>query len=205
MKTAVKEYNTAAANYDSNIKEIDAKEVLEYVYIGQFDILRSSRRQVTTKPWARPAEREALVSFYKLQRAHEEISRLNVEIMRLKTYMRDYTLDAERILSTLEKENQLLGHQVSKRHRLQSSFNTTHHHRLAMLEMDEQFSGSCNPGLALHLSRAPLRTGESDPLSVELGNHGFDSSDMYISDSDSNTDEELAALASEALDIRHSS
>lgn len=118
VKMAVKEYNLAAANFDSSIKEIDAKEVLEYVYIGQFDILRCSRRQITAKPWSRPAEREALISFFRLQRAREEIVRLEVEMRRLTTYMRDFKLHAERISSTLEEDNRLLAHQFKKRFRL---------------------------------------------------------------------------------------
>lgn len=201
VKTAVKEYNLAAANFDSSIKEIDAKEVLEYVYIGQFDILRCSRRQITAKPWSRPAEREALISFFRLQRAREEIVRLEVEMRRLTTYMRDFKLHAERISSTLEEDNRLLAHQFKKRFRLRASVDDAHFTRLVQLKFDYGLSGTLTPGIPLHLSQNPLTSRESGTSSPELGNHDFDPMNLYNSDSGSDTDEEAAALASEVLDI----
>lgn len=201
VKTAVKEYNVAAANFDSNIKEIDAKEVLEYVYIGQFDILRCSRRQVTSKPWTRPAEREALISYFRLQRAREEMERVKVEVKRLTTYMRDFKLHAERISSTLEEENRLLAHQFMKRCRHRTSLDNVHIARLMELKLNHGLTGLLTPGIPLHLSDNSHATREPELSSQELDNHDFNSMDPYNSDSGSNTDEEAVALASEAMDI----
>ncbi|KAF8197287.1 hypothetical protein K438DRAFT_1585303, partial [Mycena galopus ATCC 62051] len=41
------------------------------------------------RAWATPAARQLLDSYHKLQRAREEIPRLNIEIRRFVTYMKD--------------------------------------------------------------------------------------------------------------------
>lgn len=62
---------------------------MDYVCIGQFNILRNSRLNIQEKPWTRPVEREAITAYFKLARAREEIQRLKVEAKRLATQIRD--------------------------------------------------------------------------------------------------------------------
>ena len=90
IKTAVDEYNDAASKLDGSIKKLDVKDVLEFVFLGEFDILRSTRRRIIERPWAQRAERETMNIYFKLLRAEEEVRRLNIEIRRLITFISDY-------------------------------------------------------------------------------------------------------------------
>jgi hypothetical protein len=64
-------------------------EAVEYVFLSDFDLLRDTRQDIRKRPWATPAGHLAMDDYFKLLRAKEEILRLNIEIPRLATYMRD--------------------------------------------------------------------------------------------------------------------
>ncbi|KAF8519506.1 hypothetical protein BU17DRAFT_75910 [Hysterangium stoloniferum] len=80
IRTAVNNYNTAAACISPPRDPLD---------ITQFDLLRDGSQDIFHKPWIKAAEREASIAYFKIQRAHEEIQRLNIEISRLKTFICD--------------------------------------------------------------------------------------------------------------------
>ena len=53
------------------------------------DLLRDSRQDVRDRPWTKPASCVVIDHYFKLERAREEIQRLNVEITRVVTYIQD--------------------------------------------------------------------------------------------------------------------
>lgn len=53
--------------------KISWKDITDYSFLGEFDLLRYSREDVWSNDWTKPAYREATTKFFKLQRAHEEI------------------------------------------------------------------------------------------------------------------------------------
>ncbi|KAG6369425.1 hypothetical protein JVT61DRAFT_14862 [Boletus reticuloceps] len=55
--------------------------------LGEFSLLKISRSDVLSKPWAQPANREMLIKYFKVLRSKEEIIRLNVEIRRLAAWV----------------------------------------------------------------------------------------------------------------------
>jgi hypothetical protein len=86
--------------------------VVEFTFLADFDLLRDTRQDIRTRPWATPAARLAMDSYFKVLRAAEEVERLNVEIPRLTTFMRDeeaYLLAKETELSSTDP---VLAHQV---------------------------------------------------------------------------------------------
>ncbi|KAF7329329.1 hypothetical protein MKEN_00194100 [Mycena kentingensis (nom. inval.)] len=96
---------------------------------------------------AEPGAREAMDSHYKLLRAVEERLRLDVEIKRLVTYMRD----EERFLVHKEREMESKGLfaralQVRKLRMLQGRFSAVHMQRLQKLSKLPGFTGSILPG-----------------------------------------------------------
>lgn len=174
--------------------------MLDFVYIGQFDLLQCSRRQVTLKPWSRPAERETLLCYFKLQRAREEITRLDVEIKRMVTYIRDHRLTFNRILPEVEHANSALAYQLSKRYRHRRSLDLVHLQRFEKLKLKDGFTGSCVPGCR-KLSNPAFQVDTVNPGGVidnELDDHHLD---LSSDDSDQEVDQETAALASEVLDF----
>ena len=81
IKTALERYNVAAAAMCPPKPQLQWDQVVEYSFLSQFDLLRSdSREDISQRPWATPAGRLAMDLYFKVQRAHEEIQRLNVEI-----------------------------------------------------------------------------------------------------------------------------
>ncbi|KAJ7915783.1 hypothetical protein B0H13DRAFT_2231808 [Mycena leptocephala] len=89
IKTALDTFNKAAAALTPPRCELTWEEIVDYAFLADFDLLREGREDIRGEPWAQPAGRAAMDQHFKLLRADEEIARLNLEIPRLVTYMRD--------------------------------------------------------------------------------------------------------------------
>lgn len=87
VRAALDRYNAAAQEIDPPRPTLQWKDVVNYVFLSEFDLLRDARQDVRTRPWARPAGRMAMDLYFKIQRAKEEIDRLNIEIPRVITYI----------------------------------------------------------------------------------------------------------------------
>ncbi|KAJ6480191.1 hypothetical protein C8R45DRAFT_802259, partial [Mycena sanguinolenta] len=62
---------------------------IEYTFLSDFDLLRDPDRNATIRKWAEPATCQILDTYHKIHCAWEEIVRLNIEIKRFVTYIRD--------------------------------------------------------------------------------------------------------------------
>lgn len=101
IRAAIKTYNDAAKQAKRPILNPD--DVLQYSYIGQFDVLKDTRNAVTEKPWAVPANRIARDAWYRSERAKEEIIRAEVEVARLRSWVeKEEALFSERIKSVAD-------------------------------------------------------------------------------------------------------
>ncbi|KAG1784996.1 uncharacterized protein HD556DRAFT_1314605 [Suillus plorans] len=60
-------------------------EVVSYAWLGKFELLKSSRQEVLTKPWVSKANREVAGKYFRIVCVHEEIECLNVEISHLQS------------------------------------------------------------------------------------------------------------------------
>jgi hypothetical protein len=127
--------------------------VVEYAFLADFDLLRDSRQDVRDRPWTNPACRVVIDHHFKFERAHEEIQRLNIEIARVVTYIRD----EDKFLRSKEADIMLvnpgLAQQV-KIHRMERGrFNAQHMERFRKLASLPGFSGSIIPGTSTVLGR----------------------------------------------------
>lgn len=89
IQTAINVYNEAALALHPPCQTVNWEQVVEYSFLGEFDLLRDTREDVRLRKWATPANRLLMLQFFKLIRAEEELPRLHLEIRRLLTYMRD--------------------------------------------------------------------------------------------------------------------
>ncbi|KAJ7174442.1 hypothetical protein C8R46DRAFT_892382, partial [Mycena filopes] len=89
VKNALHRYNVAALALDPAPPQLSWDDVVEYVFLADFEFLRVTDGELNNKPWARPAARLAMTTYFKIVRAREEIVRLNVEIWRLVTWISD--------------------------------------------------------------------------------------------------------------------
>lgn len=58
-------------------------------FVEEFELLNDTRGDLRDKPWRQPLVREAMRIAHRLERAQEEVQRLNVEVRRLHTSIRD--------------------------------------------------------------------------------------------------------------------
>ena len=89
IRTSLLRYNLAAAELDPPCPPLGWEEVIEYAFLANFNLLQDTHQDIQTRPWANPAGRMAMDSYFKVLCAEEEIIHLNVEILRLATFMRD--------------------------------------------------------------------------------------------------------------------
>ncbi|KAJ6564784.1 hypothetical protein B0H19DRAFT_1209940 [Mycena capillaripes] len=154
IKAAIIRYNEAAEEMDPPMPTLDWKEVVEFAFLADFDLLRDARQDIRQEPWASPAGRAAMDQHFKLLRADEEIQRLNVEIRRLVTYMRDEQEFLAREEGRLREEgDNAIAHQVGLLRMERGRFTSVHMSRLGKLSKVPGFSGDIVPGVSLSRER----------------------------------------------------
>lgn len=89
IRRAVTAYNTAAASLSPPLPALDWTRVSQYGFLEEFNLLQGTHNDVREKLWASPVIRETIKLRRRLARAKEEIERLNVEVRRLHTSIRD--------------------------------------------------------------------------------------------------------------------
>ncbi|KAG6895281.1 hypothetical protein C0992_002165 [Termitomyces sp. T32_za158] len=89
IRTAVAAYNKAALALNPPKPTLDWSKVSHYTFLEDFAIIRDTNRDISDRPWAKVVIRELIKKDQKLQRAHEEIVRCNVEVRRLHTSIVD--------------------------------------------------------------------------------------------------------------------
>ncbi|KAJ7717541.1 hypothetical protein B0H16DRAFT_1666773 [Mycena metata] len=154
VKSALETYNTAAAALSPPRTPLTWDQIVDYAFLSDFDLLREGREDIRNEPWAQPGGRLAMDQHYKLLRADEEITRLNLEIRRFVTYMRDeeaFLLHHERRLRN--DGDEALAHQVWLQRRERARFNPVHMDRLVKLSKEPGFTASLLPGISINKER----------------------------------------------------
>ncbi|KAG6806224.1 hypothetical protein H0H92_012178 [Tricholoma furcatifolium] len=127
-------------------------EIVEYAFLADFDLLRDTRQDVKERAWARPSARLAMDQYFKIERAREEIYRLNIEIRRVVTHMRDeeaFLLAKERDIT---RTHTALAYQVRLYREERTRFYGLHRRRFKKLAANSRFTGSITPGAPINKS-----------------------------------------------------
>ncbi|KAJ7612229.1 hypothetical protein FB45DRAFT_1037148 [Roridomyces roridus] len=177
VRSAVDRYNAAAAAVIPPKAPLNIDQVLEYAFVADFDLLRHSIHDVEGKAWSRPAFRSVMNRYFRIQRAHEEIKRLDIEIQRFVTWMQDeraFLLAREAALRVtvgksedeVEADRVLAFHIAEYRNR-RGRFDALHMDRLQQLmrRFGGRFTGSLEPGKAINGVEADVS--DVDMLGVE--------------------------------------
>ncbi|KAI6146543.1 hypothetical protein EDD17DRAFT_1781187 [Pisolithus thermaeus] len=80
ISKAITQYNIQAGLLNPPQPPISWKDIMQYTFLGEFDLLWHAQDDVQEHIWAKPAVREATAKFFKLCHAKEEIARLNAEV-----------------------------------------------------------------------------------------------------------------------------
>ncbi|KAG2744797.1 hypothetical protein P692DRAFT_201882787, partial [Suillus brevipes Sb2] len=171
IRNAINRYNTHAAVLNPPRPKISWKDIVEYGFLGEFDLLRYSRDDVRNSDWSKPGHREATTKFFKLCRAREEITRLNVEVRRLCTAIHDEELMMTDVVQELLISDPQLACELQRQHRSRAAINAVHRYRLTRTANLAGFSGVRGIGVRVQ------RTGES----IDVGHRGMFCWSTYIS------------------------
>ena len=151
---------------------LDVQLVLSYASLGEFDLLRGSHRNILDKPWTCRAERDSMHMYFKLQRAKEELVRVQVEMRRLHVHVIESEAHQRALLDDLRGQDPLLAHQLQRRRRLRVAHCLRHLRRLEAVECRGDFEGTRDPAVHLNeyaLIRNALILEVGDALAVEGG------------------------------------
>jgi hypothetical protein len=175
--------------------------VVEYAFLADFDLLRDSHQDVRDRPWTNPACRVVIDHHFKLERAREEIQRLNVEIVRVVTYIRD----ENKFLRSKEADIMLvdpgLARQV-KIHRMERGrFNARHMERFRKLASLPGFSGSIIPGTSTELGGDVHDAMDVDDAAEDSCQGGVDDTAIVAEADDDDSDDDQEDEEIEAIVI----
>lgn len=155
IRSALDKYNAAAEVLYPDREPLKWDQVVEYAFLKDFDLLREGRQDISKRPWALPAGRLIMDQHFKIKRAREEIQRLNVEIPRVITYMRDEDLFLREKEAEVETADPALALQISIYRNERSRFTTLHMKRFTALSLTPGFTGSLEPGLRIQQPSPP--------------------------------------------------
>ncbi|KAG1770560.1 hypothetical protein EV702DRAFT_977992, partial [Suillus placidus] len=141
IRNAINCYNIQAAILNPPQQKISWKDIADYSFLGEFDLLRYSRTDIRSSDWATPAHQEVTTKYFKLCRAHEEITRLNVEVHRLRTAIHDKELHISTVTRDLLVSNPQLGNELQCQWRPCMAIYAVHSFRLDRIERLPRFSG----------------------------------------------------------------
>ena len=124
IRSATEAYNRAARALNPPRPSLDWSQVSHYTFLDEFNLLRNTRHDISTAPWANPVVREAIKKFLCVCRAREEINRCNIEVRRLFTLIYNENARFDTIITELDfNSNIILGatkEHCLRRHRVNS-------------------------------------------------------------------------------------
>lgn len=141
-------------------------------------------------------------AYFKLQRAKEEIYRLNIEIRRVITYIRDEDIFLRSQEVLVHATDPLLAHQIGLFRRERGRFNGEHVRRFAETAKLHGFTGSLIPGTSISTA-APHDS--SSPLQEAPNSHNLTipplAKDLQDLDDEEAGDEEEVAVCTDLYNI----
>lgn len=185
VQTALLNYNVAAQALIPPRAPLSWDNIMEYAFLADFDLLSDTHSDVRLKVWAKPASQVLMDQHFKMERAREEIMRLNVEIPRLTTYIHDeeaFLLQHEQ--SLLQSDPHLSQQLCFHRLKLIRS-NDLHIHRIQKLATLSGFCGTIAPGTALDnaaVQQADSHTRATPPVNSEMEEDDEDEIDQETTD-----------------------
>ncbi|KAJ7880232.1 hypothetical protein B0H14DRAFT_3082710 [Mycena olivaceomarginata] len=183
VRNAIDQYNAAAIALDPPLASLTWEQVVEYTFLADFDILRDTRADVQSQRWTRPAYRLVMDTYFKIERAREELVRLNIEICWAMTWIRDeghFLRGRESSLRSTEgktpeqaEEDLLLAVQMKLYREQRGQFDDDHRDNFRRLAKLKGFTGSISPGIAVETldgnndEEELTRPDESDDKGIE--------------------------------------
>jgi len=210
LKTRCKAIQRALAVYNAAAKTIDRppldwSAISQYGSLAEFELLRESRTDIRALPWADSANRQVAIYQLKLERAHEERIRLNIEIQWLLTSMRDEEGELSQHAEALNTLSPWLAAELKTMLARRVRLNDVHRARMQQIFILSSYNGAQVPGI--RAGQTMRDVGISD---LQMHNEGLDDSDtgeqdIYSPDEDDFIGDQLDSLVTylENLTLTH--
>lgn len=127
-------------------EKLDFKTIINYTFVSQFDLLRDSQQDIRSKLWSIASNRFLMDKLFERDRAREEITRLNVEIAQLRTWIRDEDQDFQAVILAVRESNRYLAAEIENRAQRRFWIHECLLGTLRMLERVPGFTGTRIPG-----------------------------------------------------------
>jgi hypothetical protein len=151
IQNAIARYNEAAQALSPPQDSLTWEEVIHMATIGDFDLLRNSHQDIRQLRWSDTEVRKEMSLFFGLERAKEEIERLNVEIRRLVTFMVDEDYDYQIAIAQAKKDqNFSFAKVIESRWKYATAINGSIARQIRKTSKLSGFSGSLEPGESEH-------------------------------------------------------
>ncbi|EIW73883.1 hypothetical protein CONPUDRAFT_68205 [Coniophora puteana RWD-64-598 SS2] len=164
IRNAITRYNAAAAAMNPPRPPLEWSKVSHYGFLDEFTLLRNTRQDITSRPWSKPVQREAMRSAFRVQRAQEEIERCNVEVRRLHTAIIDEETHFASVVARLRVEGSVLLTVTEDFCLRRSRVNRRLMDRITQIHELRGFSGEMTPG---------VRNGTADVRETTSGTASF--------------------------------
>jgi hypothetical protein len=160
IRSALDRYNHIAPSMNPPAPLLEWKQLMDYTFVSEFELLKHSHshQDITREPWAIPSNREMTTKYFKIVRAREEIVRVNIEVRRLHTSIRDEHIMYEQNITRLQESSPLLAAEIQNQYATRRRINTTHILRIGAIEALPGFSGICGPGIRCGASVNEIET-----------------------------------------------
>lgn len=182
IRSALSKYNSLAAQMVPPAPTLEWKDVVNYTFISEFDLLHHSRTQtdVTNKPWTVPYNREVAVKYWKIRGAFDEIKRLNVEARRLYTHIALQRAEFKAAIEASSKTDRSLAAELQARYNQFERLDRVHLHRLRTMSQLRGFTGQLEIGVPAEPRAACILKGTFG----DLRNENQDDQDVTAPDED---------------------
>lgn len=121
---------------------LEFSEVASYAWLGEFDLLKHSCHHLLEKPWASKGNRQIANNYFKIQRAREEIQRLNVEVARLSAWVDHEDAHLKSTFESLVESDPTLSHEIRCMYEERRRVNDVHRGRIRAIYELPGYSGS---------------------------------------------------------------
>ncbi|KAJ7745632.1 hypothetical protein B0H14DRAFT_3097129 [Mycena olivaceomarginata] len=149
IRNAIERYNKVALSMEPPMPTLDWDQVVNYGFLGDFDLLRDTTDSISSRPWTRRSYWLAMDSYFKILRAREEIQRLNIEIKRVVTWIDNEDRFLRKKEEELKETDPLLAVQVTRYRQQRGRSDLYHMHRFWALAKVPGFTGSVVPGISI--------------------------------------------------------
>ncbi|KAI6038118.1 hypothetical protein EDC04DRAFT_2868505 [Pisolithus marmoratus] len=148
--SALDQFNAAAHACSPLHHQLMFKEVVEYTFLADFDLLHNATwEDISQCPWASPAACVAMDQYFRVCHAEEEIKHLNVKICHFIMYLHDEDCYMKACITELQANHPPLSYQVQLYHNIQAKFTNHDLHLITEIACLPGFTGTTLPAKSM--------------------------------------------------------